>query len=109
MSDSQNTHTPLPDDFFVMESGLVFSYRFADKEGKQIPNEFGYRVIKYLKPRCVHNGHAIIPHDEVKSILIDYGRDELAGILVSNGDAWIPPSSLKKKAKKVEEQTEEVV
>ncbi|PIZ26966.1 MAG: hypothetical protein COY46_02265 [Chloroflexi bacterium CG_4_10_14_0_8_um_filter_46_9] len=80
----------LPDEFFAVESHVSYSYRFVDKDGLPMPNEFGFRVIKYLKTSCVQNGRAVIPHSDVNPILVEYSRDELASLLVQHGDPWIP-------------------
>lgn len=81
----------LPDGFFDVESPIYLSYRFVDMAGLPISNEFGYRVIKYIKTTCVQHGRASIPHDDVKVLLSQYSQYELAAILVANDDAWVPP------------------
>lgn len=93
----------LPDEFFAMESQLAFSYRFIDKNGKQIPNEFGFQVIRYLKSNCVDNGRIHMFFDEVRPILAEYSREELAQLLADNGNPWLPPV-LPKKGKKIEDE-----
>ena len=93
----------LPDEFFAVENHISYSYRFVDKDGLPMPNEFGYRVIKYLKTSCIQNGRAVIPHSDVNPILVEYSRDELAAILKSNGDPWIPLVSKKVKKSSDEE------
>jgi len=93
-----------PDEFFTTEIGQVgFSYRFVDKDGLPIPNEMGYRVMRYLKPSCVMHGRAAVSHDEVNHILVMYGRDELADILDANNDLWVPPDAKKVKVVRGEE------
>jgi len=93
-----------PDEFFTTEIGQVgFSYRFVDKDGLPIPNEMGYRVMRYLKPSCVMHGRAAVSHDEVNHILVMYGRDELADILDANNDLWVPPGAKKVKVVRGEE------
>jgi len=79
----------LPDEFFAGEP-YSFSYRFVDKNGKPMPNEFGYRVVRYLKTSCVQLGRAMISHSDVNPILAQYDRDELAGILKLHGVEWVP-------------------
>lgn len=87
----------LPDDFFAGES-YSFTYRFIDKNGKPMPNEFGYRVVKYLKTSCAQQGKAMIFHSDVNPVLAQYDRDEMAAILKANGEEWIPFVSRKGKA-----------
>lgn len=87
---SQEANKVVHDDaFFAAESNYSFSYHFVDKNGKLIPNEFGYRVIKLLK-NCVQQGRAFIPHSDVNPILAQHTREDLAQMLEDNGMAWTP-------------------
>jgi hypothetical protein len=79
----------MPDEFYAGEP-YSFSYRFVDKNKNPIPNEFGYRVMKYLKPSCIQNSRAVVAHSDVNPVLIEFDRDELAQILRQNDDPWIP-------------------
>lgn len=94
--------TKLPDEFYAAEN-YAFSYRFADKNGQPIPNEFGYRVMKYIKTTCVQNGRAVIAHSDVRPVLAEYERDVLAGLLNLHGEPWVP--IVLKKGKAVDMET----
>lgn len=83
------TYPVMPDEFFAGDPSM-FSYHFEDINKLPIPNEFGWRVVRYLRSNNIQIGHLIIPHDEVKSILATHDRNELASILKANDTPWVP-------------------
>lgn len=95
--EARRVYPEMPDEFYACEPSML-SYHFEDIDRKPIPNEFGWRVIKYLKPSCVHDGRPIIPHTEVNPILAQHSRDELTQILKNNDDAWVPAAVKAKKS-----------
>lgn len=90
----------------VFESDqFYYSYHFCDKNSKRIPNEMGYRVIKYLKPSCIQSGRAVIDHTEVKAILSEHYREDLFDLMAQHDDPWIAPTE--KQAKKKQSHVED--
>lgn len=91
-----------PEEFFESPAGAIgFSYRFIDRDGRPVPNEMGYRAMRYIKPSCVMHGRAVIAHTDVNPILAEYSRDEIADILEANDEPWkaAPTSSKKERAR----------
>lgn len=91
------SYPAMPDEFYAGDANM-FTYHFEDKNRLPIPNEMGWRVIKYLKPNCVQAGRPVIPHTDVNPILAQHSRDELAHILKINDDAWVPIPARPKKS-----------